>query len=257
MRVSDNRFTLSSRMKPTTGHIPLAKQIAEPFEVYINAYWPKHHFSNDATISVDRFKVENTDLFERVFSEFEVQSFKARVVEIARDYVPSYVDVKEYGFFHALSPLATYVREEIDKQLLLKKELGLPAEELLNDISNQVNYHLRNEVLSKALVNELHFAREANMLVGDTDEQQFAYYVSELTANPEWIDYFFEEYPLAAHKVYGIILNTSKNVIELLLYFQQEKPLLQAQFNLHESDVINNVSLFAGDAHQRGKAVVL
>lgn len=227
------------------------------FEIYKEKYWPKHHFANDALLTARRFTVANADLFDRVSRAGDIELFTERISEIARHYRPEPVDVREYGFFNAMAPLAKYVREEIDKQVSRAKGFIAPTEELLIDISNQLNFYLRNEVLGKILVNELHFSKEANMLAGDTDEQQFAYFVLELTAKPEWIDYFFEEYPLAAYKAHITIKNACRNAVQLLLDLQFDKQLLQTEFGLPDSTLLNSMSLSAGDTHQQGKAVIL
>jgi len=131
----------------------------------------------------------------------------------------------------------------IDKEPILRTYLHALANRLV-------------ETSGRALVSELHQAREAGQLTGDTPEERFRDFVRSRIAGHAAIQKTLEKMPVLARLLTEITMKKLQTTIELLERFLHDKSELEKKWQTNLSK-LTHISFQAGDSHRGGRSVAI
>lgn len=158
----------------------------------------------------------------------------------------------EANYFYAIYQINEYIEIELSKKIL-KLEFCIESKiDFKTSIFNQTILFLKDNFLSFVLVHEYEIAKKGGILVGSTEEDVFKNFIL-LTTNKEWLEYFFEKYPIIQKRIEKFI----NQAIDYFDYFFNKIIADYSSFNLHFGikGKIKDVKLFLGDLHNGNKYV--
>lgn len=106
------------------------------------------------------------------------------------------------------------------------------------------------------LVKEMNLYREANLLQGKTDEEQFSYFCTELITSSEFLEVLNKEYPIFLAELTKIVESSVCYLAEVISNTEKNAKQLEQHFSLKIDQSLREVQ-FMGDAHNGGKSVCI
>lgn len=150
-----------------------------------------------------------------------------------------------------LRPYHSLIKEMITK-MLPDRDL-YSKDYMIEHLTYQVVSFAYNKYFQYVYPFEYKLAKENGLLDGETDTKQNNYFIEYLSAQKEWIEYFFQKYP----KLYSILESYSKNILEhinnLFMSVLSDYKYLNDLYNIEDSQ-IKEINIFVGDLHD-GKCV--
>lgn len=108
----------------------------------------------------------------------------------------------------------------------------------------------------KAITLEINMQREKGLLLGNTTEDRYKYFISKYE-NPEDILNFFDKYPVLARVLVEMTTMFIKNTIEVFDHINEDKIKLKSHFHIDEKDfIIDTIYYGLGDSHNGNKTVM-
>lgn len=156
-------------------------------------------------------------------------------------------------YFYSIYQINSYIIRKVSLEIKRIEKLIKNKDCLIEKISNQAILLLKDEYLSYVLVHEYEIAK-IGFLEEVVNENKFGTYI-ELTNKPEWLDYFFDKYPVLKERVEGFINNFFVNFNSLIFNIENDFSKLKNCFCLPEFIKIIDFELFLGDFHQNNKFV--
>lgn len=111
------------------------------------------------------------------------------------------------------------------------------------------------DMINRTLVLDLNVSRELDLLLGDTPEERFNYYLNSLK-KPSEFERLLVEYPALFKLLHTYLENWRKNSFELICRLVDDHTRLEEELGI-KADVVVKVQLGAGDAHNGGKTVCI
>jgi type 2 lantibiotic biosynthesis protein LanM len=158
----------------------------------------------------------------------------------------------EADYFYAIYQINEFIDIELSKRIL-KLEFCIESKiDFKTSILNQTILFLKDNFLSFVLVHEYEIAKKGSVLVGITEEDIFKDFIL-LTASQEWLEYFFEKYPIIQLRIEKFV----NQAIDYFDYFFTKIVNDYSRFDLHFGikGKIRDVKLFLGDLHNGNKHV--
>lgn len=164
-------------------------------------------------------------------------------------------------FYFALYPLVIEI-ENCLKNILIKVNfksfISIDDENwLIKNLAGQINVYLKENLLSYSLIHEIEIAREANILTGNTNKDQFAFFIKNITTDIDWMSYYFEKYPLLTKRLNIQINNYLIYINDLLVSFTNSINDIENKILFEKITTFDAIDLFLGDPHKNGKTVSL
>ncbi len=132
---------------------------------------------------------------------------------------------------------------------------GVDVDALRSGFAAQLDQHLL-KLSVRTLVLELHRARKANVLQGETSEERFADFVRQ-QSTPAGLVRLFSEYPVLARLVAQACRHAAEAHAEMLARFSEDAVALPCSVVDGELGTLVEVAGGIGDSHARGRSVKL
>jgi type 2 lantibiotic biosynthesis protein LanM len=156
-------------------------------------------------------------------------------------------------YYCSIFQINEYIYEEIASSISkIECYLEDPIE-FRSKIADQTIVFFKNNFLSFVLVHEFEIAKSAGILEGQDEEEIFKFFI-QTTNSGDWLEYFFEKYPVLQTRIENFINNS----LEYINYFISK---IDIDFNNFRNefgifDKITDVMLFLGDLHSGNKFVL-
>ncbi|WP_291284901.1 type 2 lanthipeptide synthetase LanM [Flavobacterium sp.] len=156
-------------------------------------------------------------------------------------------------YFYAIYQVNEYLYDVLSKQVM-EVDVHLENVDYFKcEVLNQTVLFFKDNFLSFLLVHEYEIAKLSNVLSGKNQKEQFKNFII-LTSTKDWLEYFFEKYPLIQNRIENFINN-------FVCYFdffisRLKKDFLTFGSEFDNVDKITDIKLFLGDFHQGNKYVL-
>lgn len=162
-------------------------------------------------------------------------------------------------FYYAIFPLIVQLEGSINNiffsQLDFTKYIPLERRKLfIENLAGQINFYIKEKLLAYTLIHELEIAKEAKLLEGNNSSDKFSFFIKKISNNHEWISYYFEKYPLLEKRLQTQIENILIHVKEIAERILKDISDLEQKFDT-KINFLNNIQLFLGDMHKKGRTV--
>lgn len=139
----------------------------------------------------------------------------------------------------------------------LQKPLSMLSEETVRAALINLT-EILFEVSHRTLILELNVARVSGKLSGETSEARFRYFSETLLKDKHYLRQLYEEYPVLTRLLLTKTAYWVDHVSEVLQRVEADRALLSENFHDgRELGALKTIRLGMGDAHNRGRGVVL
>ncbi len=159
----------------------------------------------------------------------------------------------ESDYFFAIFQINDYLRRKIPTILYDIAHCIDDIEYLQDQIINQSILFLKDNFLAFVLVHEFEIAKKSGVLESDSEEEKFQEFIL-MTSTAEWLEYFFEKYPLIEKRINTFINNSISYISFFVEKIATDYPLFNAEFGI--SGKITDIKLYLGDLHNGNKYVL-
>jgi len=175
------------------------------------------------------------------FKNFDADYYAEHVAK--HDNVISYSipQLSGYIYNHILEILSNTDIKYENKQNICAEIVDAFMPSLLNNIYNTLKFEYQVYLTSEDAVD---------------NEEHLLQFVCHITTNPEWIQMFFEEYPVALRKIYRLISNYIQFVSDLIFHIAQDFKDLMRFLNIPTNTNVTSIKTCLGDLHNNAKSTV-
>ena len=163
-----------------------------------------------------------------------------------------YGEEEKQNFFTALFPFYIlsmgHLKREIDHINIKHKEI-LGSERLINELAHQFCQKVKT-YLYPALVVEYHCVLATDLIDHIEKSKKFKHYACNISNTPEWIEYFFEEYPVLNYYMRNALSNWLKATICFIKRIDKDLISIYKNFNIPGNSLITEIQIFMGDLHR-------
>lgn len=159
----------------------------------------------------------------------------------------------EADYFYSIYQTNDFLEKKI-ATMLLDIECYLEDSNYFKEqIKNQIIIFLKDNFLSFVLVHEYEIAIKSSILEELKEEDNFKNFII-LTSTKDWLEYFFEKYPIIKTRIENFI----NKAVSYLLFFLNKIKSDYSSFDLsfRIKSKIKDVKLFLGDLHNENKYVL-
>lgn len=206
-------------------------------------------------ITRNKFNLGIKDLSDKdltVLSEQIKQTiWYKKVKEIFDDTKWEVIEPEIIDFAYVLRPFLYYFKKAIEKEK--KYNFQMNGEEAFY-------IYLSDDLVrisSKTIVFDLHEQKRKWEFKGETPNKRFEYYVKKRFGNKNALLDFFEEYPVLLRLLTERLIFHIENYKEFVKAIQKSLPKFEATFSITPPYQIANITVGAGDSHEKGKTVIL
>ncbi len=197
----------------------------------------------------------NSEKYNAIFSLYESIIGESKELKLP----PYNDDSSEVNFGPMLAPILNHVFKSFQgclRSTFFSKCPYFDIESILQHSFQSFNFNLK-QYLAPALVDELNLARQAGILNGSSGGERFKDYVLNFTANSEWLEYFFKEYPVLLTRIYLLSMYWLDNLEEILRRLIKDLPEIYRFFNIEGEPLVIHIESGKGDFHFLGRSVAI
>lgn len=165
-------------------------------------------------------------------------------------------DVNEEIMFHVFAlKVSSYFNDLLKKSKFPSYDYLLEQPALFHHcISNQLEKIIL-KVSYRTLVLDMNMNREKGFLAGETPKEKYGYYNKTLLCSPEYLESFFQQYPVLLRVIGNELRKFKKFILEFISRFEKDKPELLSLFGFSEQVKIRDIEVGMGDSHSDGRKV--
>lgn len=161
------------------------------------------------------------------------------------------IPLDQFTFLHFVKPFILYsmklVKKQIEENNLIHDKNSIYESMFKSAYIRSYSQFYRTIIL------EINVARERNLLKGETPEERFAYYITDLLCEKDYLEQLYMEYKGLTILLFETIQNHINYFVEILNITEKEKENLERTFG--KLGKVANIELSAGDSHSKGKTV--
>lgn len=172
-------------------------------------------------------------------------------VEILEDINWESMKPQIIDFSYMLRPFLHYFKKEIEKENGYNFELQ-DQEAFYIYLSNDLI-----RISSKTLVFDLHEQKRILGFKGKTSKDRFEYYMKKRFRDKKGLVEFFEEYPVLLRLLTERTIFHIENYKEFVRAIEKSLPKFETVFSVVSPYRVTNLTLGAGDSHEKAKTVIL
>ena len=158
------------------------------------------------------------------------------------------------GLYGALFSLKLFIEEALNtKYELIESNIIKDKSSFSHSLSNQIYVYIINFFMNNSLIHELNVAEEH--LISPLKSNPKIEFVIEITNNCDWIEYYFEKYPVLYFIVSNFIENQFSYIDCIINNTIKDINILKKIFNITRP--ITSIEILKGDMHNINKSTTL
>lgn len=224
--------------------------------------FPEIHSTNDLNNLLLTTSYQDLDMMKEEFDDSEVSEdivieIIDRIFSTDDNEISSIIEnipVSGFSYLNFVKPFILYGVQKVKDQIE-NNDLILDRKFMCESIIKSAYMNSYRQFF-RTLILEINIARDKSMLKGETPEERFTYYVTNLLSDKEYLEQLYMEYKGLTKLLFESIQNHINYYIEILNVTEEQKEKLEKTFERkHGLGKIVNIELSAGDSHSKGKTV--